>query len=102
MNIFQNEGYLELLTCANPRSYGHIVKIPISVSCGHSICKECIPLNDTHLFKCRLCTKENSFSLTNANENLAVKHLLNGSSALITKLIKDYAKISLDLYEGKG
>ena len=34
----------------------HVVKEPISLSCGHSICKQCVP--DQVKIKCKICSIE--------------------------------------------
>jgi hypothetical protein len=97
---FSND-FLELLTCAKPCSFVHVVKTPISISCGHSICKKCIPLNDRHEFKCRICNKNNSSTLVNWGENLTAKFLLKNSQILVSKFIKNCANHLLDLYQSK-
>ena len=35
-------------------SNDHVVKEPISLSCGHSICKQCFP--DQAKIKCKICS----------------------------------------------
>lgn len=90
----------ELLTCAKPCSFVHIVKNPISISCGHSICKECIPLNDSHEFNCRICNKRNTCTLVNLNESLAAIYVIKNSPNQIEKIIKNCANHFIDLLRG--
>ena len=37
-------------------SNDHVVKEPISLSCGHCICKQCVP--DQSKIKCNICSEE--------------------------------------------
>jgi hypothetical protein len=49
--------------CCGPDhlDYHHYVEEPISLKCGHSICKNCLPSNK--IFKCKLCGKINKRDL---------------------------------------
>jgi hypothetical protein len=38
----------------------HFIETPISLSCGHSICKGCIPAVDQSLV-CKICNKQNIY-----------------------------------------
>ena len=51
----------------------HVVKEPISLSCGHSICKACVP--DQVKIKCKICREETDKSKLEMNkESILVKH----------------------------
>lgn len=90
----------ELLTCAKLSSCVHIVKIPISISCGHSICQECIPINDSHEFNCRICNKKNKSTLVDFDESLTANYLLRNSLVQIVKIIKNCTNKLLNLLKG--
>ena len=55
----------------------HIVKEPISLSCGHCICKQCVP--DQVNIKCKICSEETDKS----------KLEINKESGLVKRMIKD-------------
>lgn len=54
------ENLLDVVECAIS-DYKHIAKEPISLSCGHCICKECIPEGSVEVicFKCNIVNKNN-------------------------------------------
>ena len=56
----------------------HVVKEPISLSCGHCICKKCVP--DQVKIKCKICSIETDKS------NLQI----NTESAPIKRMIKSF------------
>lgn len=45
----------EILRCINNSSFDHYARDPINLSCGHSICKSCIPTNKNEKLKCFIC-----------------------------------------------
>lgn len=98
-DLLDSKDFMNLITCARPCPFLHIVKNPISTSCGHSICQECVPLNEDYRFKCRICNQINYNSFDNFCENYAVKYLLNKSKDLILDFIKKYGFQYLDLFK---
>ena len=50
-------------------SNDHVVKEPISLSCGHSICKQCVP--DQFKIKCKICATETDKSKLEINKESA-------------------------------
>ena len=66
----------------------HVVKEPISLSCGHCICKQCVP--DQIKIKCKICSIEMDKSeLRVDNESAQVKRMILSSlSGLFEELEK--------------
>jgi hypothetical protein len=54
----------------------HIVIQPLALSCGHSICKDCLPLNGNYKFNCLICEKQNKTDLYSCKESQTLKYLL--------------------------
>jgi hypothetical protein len=54
----------------------HFIETPISLSCGHSICKDCAPLDPKLI--CKICNKQNLLlDLSVTEENLLIKKLIS-------------------------
>ena len=66
----------------------HIVKEPISLLCGHSICKQCVP--DQAKIKCVICSTEtDKHNLQIKTESASIKAMINSSlSGLFEELEK--------------
>ena len=63
----------------------HVVKEPISLSCGHSICKACVP--DQAKIKCKICSEETEKSNLQINkESLFSKMIKSSLSGLFEEL----------------
>lgn len=71
--IFQET--LTLIECAQSVNK-HIVYQPIQLSCGHSICKSCIPNDSSHEIKCSICNEKNQINLRLCKESLLTKSIL--------------------------
>ena len=66
----------------------HIVKEPISLSCGHCICTQCVP--DKVKIKCKICSEETDKSKLEINtKSVLVKTIIKSSlSGLFEELEK--------------
>ena len=66
----------------------HVVKEPISLSCEHSVCKQCVP--DQVKIKCKICSEETDKSnLQIHKESDHVKRMIKSSlSGLFEELEK--------------
>ena len=66
----------------------HVVREPISLSCGHSICKQCVP-NQVKI-KCKICSTETDKSNIQINtESASIKSKIKSSlSGLFEELEK--------------
>ena len=53
------EALLNIVECVGDDD-NHIVKEPLALSCGHCICRECIPQDEQlSCYKCKLINKNN-------------------------------------------
>ena len=50
-------------------SNDHIVKEPITLTCGHSICKQCV--HDQVKIKCKICSEESALNKTMIKSSLS-------------------------------
>ena len=66
----------------------HVVKEPISLSCGHCICEQCVP--DQVKIKCKICSEETDKSKLEINkESIHIKTMIKSSiSGLLEELEK--------------
>ena len=73
-------------------SNDHVVKEPISLSCGHCICKQCVP--DQSKIKCNICSIETDKSKLEINiESALVK---NSIKRCLSGLFDDLEKRTTD------
>ena len=70
----------------------HVVKEPISLSCGHSICKKCVP-NQAKI-KCNICSEETDKSELRVDmESVQIKNIIKSS---LSGLFDDLEKRATD------
>lgn len=62
---------IEMLRCASLGDDDHICREPITLSCGHYVCKQCIAV-DIAMF-CRICGEKNKANLAEMKESSVVK-----------------------------
>lgn len=74
---------LDSLRCA--LSYdAHFIQCPIPLTCGHAVCKKCIPIildENSNIIKktivCDICGQENKSDLSVVQESIVIKNLLD-------------------------
>ena len=78
--------FIRELNCALTND--HVVKEPISLSCGHCICEACVP--DQVKIKCKICSEETDKSKLEINtKSVLVKTIIKSSlSGLFEELEK--------------
>lgn len=86
-----NQELKNALTCAKSEDFRHIVDDPVTLSCGHFICKECLPFNNMISLVCCKCEKTNEFNLDTLRNAIPVE---------IAKIVvtNAYSELFLDLY----
>ena len=58
----------------------HLIQVAISLSCGHHVCKKCIPVKSNNLqIKCLKCGKINNTDLSKCEEVEIIKKLLEAN-----------------------
>ena len=69
----------------------HVLKEPINLSCGHSICKQCVPNSCQAKIKCKICRIETEKSILkiNTESSASIKRKIKSSlSSLFEELEK--------------
>jgi hypothetical protein len=67
-----SNNYYNVFCCALAEDH-HFLQKSITLSCGHSICQKCIPIEGDLV--CKQCNEQNVFDLTSAKENYVIKTL---------------------------
>jgi hypothetical protein len=91
---------LESLECALSTRLKHISINPIGLSCGHSICKKCIPKDQIADITCVHCRKSQVVA-NGQDESLPAKTLFNLFIDKMFEYIADKFKCSLKSLSGK-
>ena len=92
-----------IFECAYPSDFKHTSKNPIGLSCGHFICKECIPNDNNAQIKCCRCDKVNQTpldALKSCTDNEAAKVLFNKSMKQMFNYITNRFKDSFENLKG--
>ena len=54
----------------------HLLQNALGLSCGHYVCKKCIPANNNYQFECSKCKKINQTNLSLCEEPELVKIIM--------------------------
>ena len=73
---------LDQIRCVKLKDDNHIVKEPLTLNCGHSICKNCFLIDENETVICAKCKKVTN-KINPNNESSNVKLLCN------TRIIRD-------------
>lgn len=74
----------------------HFIRQPIILpSCGHSICKHCLP-TEANFIKCKLCSEITNRDLSNDKEAISLKISFKRNLESLFHIIENRSKIQLD------
>jgi phage FluMu protein Com len=92
-----NDQILESLECASISSttFSHLVHNPLTLSCGHSICKECVPSNDNIRIKCSHCKEINQTYLKTQKVSHSTVSLFNAFLKQLFNLLEERFKVAI-------
>ena len=65
--------FLQVVECALGTDK-HLLQNALTLSCGHFVCKNCIPANNKYQFKCRKCNTTNQYDLSLGKEPELIKY----------------------------
>lgn len=89
----------KIYECAFDDQFKHLLKRPLSLSCGHSICTQCS--SKSLEIKCRHCNELNKNDLKHSKESQGVKFLLDNSLQKLFSYIETRLKDAIDRFKGK-
>ena len=83
----------------------HFLEKPVTLSCGHSICKECFNVTDlsSHLsvIKCGICDEINQTDLSKVKESFVIKKLFSTNLAELFSVLEERFYTSIESLKGK-
>ena len=88
-----SENIYEVVECAYSQDK-HLLHEAVALSCGHYICKKCIPEANNKI-TCLKCKTINTNDLSTCKESQVVKYYMNNHLKDLTELIQD--KISNEI-----
>ena len=91
---------LEKIKCYKLKDNDHIVKEPIQLSCGHSICKKCFLIENRLTMNCAKCD-EVTHIINPDNEYAPIKLLIQTVLADLFQLIKTETTEKLNILMSK-
>jgi hypothetical protein len=89
---------LESVQCAISKDK-HIVLCPLGLSCGHTICKKCIPQDPNGQILCVICNEINENNLSRSKELSGIKSLIKQNLNALFAMVEDKMKISYDQFK---
>ena len=75
----------------------HIVACAVGLSCGHFICKKCIPSNSNQV-RCLNCHKINEHSLDKSNEFELVRLIIDSNLSSLVKTTREKIETEYSKY----
>ena len=69
---------LSVVECAIGRD-GHLLDTALALSCGHFVCKKCVPATNNNQFKCIKCNETNQTNLSLSKESEMVKFYIENN-----------------------
>lgn len=91
---------LESVQCAISEDK-HIVMCPLGLSCGHTICKKCIPQDQNTQILCIICNEINENNLARSKELSGIKSLIKQNLNALFSIVESKIKISYDEFKSK-
>jgi hypothetical protein len=90
--------FVEMLRCALGDN-DHIYREPISLSCGHCVCKKCIPEDDDEI-TCKVCGDKNKYDLNDSKVSAIAQFSIQSNIERLTCLTKQKLKNLFNQLEG--
>ena len=90
----------KLVECAMS-SEPHFLECPLPLTCGHHVCKKCVPPNRNYQFKCLKCDRINQFDLTKCHESDIVQFHLKHYLVDLSKHIDEQIENEIEIFKSK-
>jgi hypothetical protein len=78
----------------------HFLEKPLTLSCGHSICQQCIPNRSSPIVKCGICNEINHTDLTKVKESFVIKKLITVNLCELFGVLEERFYSSLESLKG--
>jgi len=91
----QFENVLKVVQCSLAKD-GHILECAIPLSCGHHICKKCLPANNNYQFTCHKCGEINQMNLSLCKESEMATLLIQSNLVDLSTHVKNKLQIEID------
>ena len=79
----------------------HLLQIALPLSCGHFVCKNCIPADTNYQFACSKCNKTNQINLSLCEEPELIKFYMQKHLKSLSNLINQNIEIEIDILKSK-
>ncbi len=79
----------------------HFIKEPITLSsCGHSVCRSCLPTNkNDHQIKCKICAEVTARDLSNDKESISIKIAFKRNLQSLMQILEKQSTIQLNKFK---
>lgn len=81
---------------------GHLLQVALPLSCGHLVCKKCVPPNNAYQFKCLKCNEINKLDLSQCKEVELVKIQMENNLGYLSKIINEKIADEAEIMQSKG
>ena len=79
----------------------HLLQNALGLSCGHYVCKKCIPANNNYQFKCPKCSETNKYDLSLGKEPELLKFYMRKHLKSLSKLINQNIEIEVEILKSR-
>ena len=78
------------------------IEVALPLSCGHFVCKKCIPENNNYQFNCPKCNTTNQYDLSLGKEPELVKIFMQKHLKSLSNLINQKIEIEIEILKSKN
>jgi hypothetical protein len=75
----------------------HLLDTALPLSCGHHVCKKCVPANNAYQFNCLKCNEVNKIDLSQCKEVLLVKIQMENNLKFLSQNINQKIEAEIEL-----
>ena len=79
----------------------HLLQNALGLSCGHFVCKKCIPANNNYQFKCLKCNETNQYNLSLGKEPELLKFYMQNHLKILSTVVNEKIEIEMEILKSK-